>query len=388
MRIAVIHSYYRSDVPSGESSAVDASVRVLAEHGHDVLLISRRTDVERKKPLYGLRSAVRVMTGFGASPDRALEDFEPDIVHVHNLVPNFGTNWIERWQDRLLYTAHNFRTVCANGLLYRDGHNCFDCTSKSSWAAIHHRCYQGQRLASIPVAFATRGGVARSPLATKSRKVITLSHVAKGLFENWGVPTSRLAVVPNGVDDTIHRARPRSNGRWLVAGRISQEKGVLELVRSWPSGFALDVIGTGPQASELSALERPEVALLGSRTRERLRESIPDYEGLVFPSTCLEMQPTIVLEAMAAGVPIVALSGNAASGLVEQYKCGASYSDAVSLEIALARIADSRRTAGSRGRQAFEQYFTQDAWWQQMEGLYADVLDGGSRTSGGKDCPI
>jgi glycosyltransferase involved in cell wall biosynthesis len=213
--------------------------------------------------------------------------------------------------------------------------------------------------------------------------MIALSRAARNLFENWGVPASRLAVVPNGVDDTMHRAGARSNGRWLVAGRISEEKGVLELARSWPSGFALDIVGTGPLASEVAALERSEVALLGPWTRERLRESLAEYEGLVFPSTCLEMQPTIVLEAMSAGVPIVALTGNAASELVDEHDCGESYTDAPSLKFALARMSENRQIVGTRGREAFERNFTQGVWLQEMEKLYAGVFSEGRPTAGG-----
>ena len=44
MRIAVVHSFYRSDSPSGENQVVAQQVELLREAGHDVLLVARSSD--------------------------------------------------------------------------------------------------------------------------------------------------------------------------------------------------------------------------------------------------------------------------------------------------------------------------------------------------------
>src|SRR5574337_2103864 len=108
MRIAVVHSYYSNRVPSGENVIVDLQVEALRRAGHDVRVISRhQEDVERSRA-YPVVTAVRVATNRGPSPVHEINRFDPDIVHVHNLFPNFGRRWAARLSSRLVTTVHNY----------------------------------------------------------------------------------------------------------------------------------------------------------------------------------------------------------------------------------------------------------------------------------------
>ncbi len=127
MRIALVHSFYRSDAPSGENVVVMLQAEALRTAGHEVLLVSRHTDEEMRSRLYDVRSAVRVATGVGPDPTAQLRRFRPDVVHVHNLFPNFGERLLASWEGPLVATLHNFRPVCANALLFREGQVCTKC---------------------------------------------------------------------------------------------------------------------------------------------------------------------------------------------------------------------------------------------------------------------
>src|SRR2546421_567820 len=89
-RIAVVHSFYTSQVPSGENAVVAAQVESLRNNGLDVELFATATDEVAGQRWNPARSAARVATGHGRSPGRALRDFQPDVVHVHNLFPNWS----------------------------------------------------------------------------------------------------------------------------------------------------------------------------------------------------------------------------------------------------------------------------------------------------------
>ena len=64
-----------------------------------------------------------VALGRGFHPTEELRWFRPDVVHVHNLFPNFSTGWLARCPTPVVATLHNFRSVRANGLLFRSGDN-------------------------------------------------------------------------------------------------------------------------------------------------------------------------------------------------------------------------------------------------------------------------
>ena len=107
MRVAIVHSYYSSRQPSGENVVVDAQAAALTEAGHDVHVVARRTDEEERRSLHSVRAAWTVATGVGADPTDELRAFRPDVVHVHNLFPNFGTSWLARWAGPVVATLRD-----------------------------------------------------------------------------------------------------------------------------------------------------------------------------------------------------------------------------------------------------------------------------------------
>ena len=379
MRIAVVHSYYSSGAPSGENAIVDLSTQILREAGHEVGLFDRRTDAQRDSLLYTFRSGMRVATGLGASPSPVLREFAPDIVHVHNLFPNFGTRWLAEWRQRLITTIHNFRPVCANGLLFRDGVVCMACPNGSSIEAVKHSCYKDSRIATLPLAVRNLGGLPHDAIFSLSSRIITLSAAAKDMFERFGGSSERMVVLPNGVPSTQQVASGEGNGRWLTVGRLTVEKGISQLVGQWPATLELDIVGEGPLRDEISAKLTPGTRLVGSLNRTELLERMSQYEGLVFPSVCLEMQPTVVIEAMSVGLPVVALKGNAGADLVVRFGAGEVYSGPEDLERCLESARLSHEAFGAAGRHAYEQFYTPERWLASIEGLYADVAQSAER---------
>lgn len=377
MRIAVVHSFYRSDQPSGENAIVLEQIEGLRAAGHDVLLVARHSDEEARHRGYRIRSAIQVATGSGPDPSADIAAFSPDVVHFHNLFPNFGRTWVRRLTVPMVATLHNFRAVCANGLLFRDGHVCFDCPRGNAVAAIRHRCYRDSFVATLPLAIQTARGVSADPMFEAASALICLSQPARSIFEGFGAPAETLTVVPNGIVDPGLVAAPVGNGRWLYAGRLSEEKGALELVRSWPADLELDVVGAGPQLPAHRAIAGPNIRYLGVLKRDDLLSSMAHYDGLVFPSACLEMQPTVVIEAMAMGLPVVARRGNAGADLVVSAGCGTTYGDAADLRTGLLAALTSREEMGVRGRAVFRSDFRMDRWIARLEATYERAVAGG-----------
>jgi hypothetical protein len=85
VRIAMVHSFYSSSQPSGENTVVLNEVDALRRAGHEVALFAAHTDELEGEVFYKLRSGLRVATGYGRNPLKAIKDFSPDVVHVHNI---------------------------------------------------------------------------------------------------------------------------------------------------------------------------------------------------------------------------------------------------------------------------------------------------------------
>lgn len=102
MRIALIHSFNRSENPSGENAVVLRQVRALQDAGHEVLLVARRTDEDSRRRLYGLRSAINVAIFTGSLTQDQLDAF---------LRSALGFVFPSRWME-------GFPTVVAEALMH------------------------------------------------------------------------------------------------------------------------------------------------------------------------------------------------------------------------------------------------------------------------------
>ena len=189
-----------------------------------------------------------------------------------------------------------------------------------------------------------------------------------------------MSVLPHAVGVNVSTSSESGNGRWLAVGRLSPEKGFEILLNSWNPHNNLDIVGSGPLAKELKKVAPSSVSLLGSISRSELLRLMPRYHGLVFPSVCYEVQPTVVIEAMASGLPVVARYRSAGSSIVTANQCGVTYDESgkqhSSLDDALTMAFSRRRELGANGQRAFSARYSNEVWLEEMNSLYETVIRG------------
>ena len=311
------------------------------------------------------------------------ERVRPDIAHVHNtwyaLSPSV-LSVLTAADVPVVMTLHNYRLLCANASLFRDGRVCEDCVGSHPWHGVRHRCYRGSLIASTPAAatIALHGA-----LRTWSRHVrlfLTLNDFARSRFIRGGLPASKIRVKPNFVRDPGRRLHPPSQSRTILyVGRLSKEKGLEPLLDAWDAGgftgFELVLVGDGPLRPAFEQRPRPGVRLTGSLSREAVLDRMLRSRALVFPSVLYEGQPMVVLEALGCGLPVLAsrLGGNAEL-LREDWL--ATPGDRVAWAEALRRLADDdwANQAGVEARQLYNRRFNERTARRLLEEAYRTVL--------------
>ena len=361
MRILVVHSFYKPGLPSGENDVVLNQVDLLRERGFDVELWGP-TSPDDVGSMGKLRIGFRVALGRGQDPTSVVDRLKPDLIHVHNLFPNISTDWIARTSAPVVMSLHNYRTVCANGLLLRNGRPCADCLSGSSWPAVQHACYRDSRAATVPVL-----GFQRHLRAAIERDIDLLAFTSEMSREVLAplIPHRADVVLPDFVSDVGFRETAEmSDPYFVVLGRLSPEKGVDALLRDWPADRRLVIIGEGPQ--------RPELERLAARMRVEFRGFVDARErdvllqgatGLVLPSVTLEADPVVVAQALSAGTPCVVDHRTAPSRLADISAAIHPFHDVQSLEDALNSCAAlGKRTAA---RKLYESHWSAQAWLER-----------------------
>lgn len=345
--------------------------QALTRAGHSVEVFGQRTDERELSRLYKLEAGLTAASGLGPKP--RLEDFNPDIVHVHNLFPNYGKSWIKDSTVPVVTTLHNYRPLCAAGTFYRDGALCTQCPeSRSGLPAVMHGCYRG-RTGSIPVALGQRFG--RDPILRYSNAVIVLSEQMRSMYAQSGVPRAHMHTLPNFLPtDLDGGAGAGDGGYWLYAGRFSNEKGLIELLDRWPAGHKLVVVGSGELESEVrSRAVNNNIHVIGTVERGRLLELMRGAKGFVFPSRCLEGFPLIYAESLSAGTPILTWEPSVVSTLVESEGTGL-VGGSEGIEETL-KAADGL-FPGLRGhsRSVYESRYTEARWVSALNDIYRSVM--------------
>lgn len=379
MRVALVHGFYSSETPSGENAVVQMQLEALISGGHDAKLFAIHTDNFRRNISYKARTAVQVSTGLGHNPTRELSEFAPDIVHVHNLFPNFSTRWLSEWPGAVVASLHNFRPLCASGNLFRDGAPCTLCPTSGQIHGVVHKCYKDSALATLPLAIRNRRGVLNDPVLRRADGIIFLSDRARNIYSDFGLDPSKSTIIPNFVEPAGGKYKDVSaNAPWVYAGRLTPDKGIARLVEGWSSAARLDVYGDGPEMEFLRQLNSPCVTLHGSVSRDKVLQAISEAQGVVIPSLWAEGLPTIYIEALAAGVPVLAKEGNSAADDVLVSNAGAVFRDWADVPRLVESMRRNRLEIGQAAVSRFNQHFTKAAWLSRVETLYGDVLAPGA----------
>ena len=380
MRVLVVVHGFPPSAQGG--SEIYARAHALALHrqlGDDVVVLTRENDPTR--PEYDVREeqqeglrVVRINNTFrnargfeetyrneaiDAVSDRLLEQFRPDVAHIHHLtclstgiVGQLATRGIPRY-----LTLHDYWLICHRGQ-FLDMHYsvcenaecgavemCGGCLDPAVPAAAgyagrflraitRHAPAQATllRRGGVSVARAFAGGATGSQAASRTAHMrdvcanithfIAPSRFMRDRFVAFGIPKERITVADYGFDQTPFAATKRvpREGRlragFLGSLMISKAPHVLLEATRALSSDALSVTLYGAHTAYhgddsyrerlASLLEQPHVALHGPLPHADVPRAFASLDVLVVPSIWPENSPLVIHEAFLAGVPVIA----------------------------------------------------------------------------------
>jgi glycosyltransferase involved in cell wall biosynthesis len=375
----------------GEETVVALEKRMLRNHGH-VVEDFRVSNAQLKNAhtFWQILAAPSFLWSHRsyAMLRRRIAEFEPDVVHVHNTFPQLSPSvfWAARRAGvPVVQTLHNFRNVCANALLLRDGVRCEECVGRAGRSALRHRCY-ADSLSRTAVVVATN--VLHRSLGTYTRGVdafITLNDFNREIFRRGGLPDNKLLVKPNFVPASQLGKGPRKRQAVFVGAMIAS-KGVHLLLDAWNIaalvGFELLLIGDG---LERETLEREfahlgNIVWCGRLERSQILERMAESRVLVFPSLAYENCPMVVLEALSVATPVVCANHSSLAAMVQHQREGLVFptGDAQALASALRAALDADDHTWSRwssaARQTHVECFSDAVNYQQLISIYRKVM--------------
>lgn len=387
MKVLLCHSYYTQR--GGEDRCFEEERELLLANGHEVTEYVRRN--EELASAGRLTAAATMLWNRAAARDvsKLIDAHRPDVLHVTNAFPLISPSVCAAAHRRgvaVVQALHNYRMLCANSYLMRDGRPCEECIGRSiPLPAVKHRCYRDSAAASAAVAAMQ---VVHRTLGVWRNRVdafFTVSNFARQKFIDAGLPADRVHAKYNSVspDPGVSSG---AGGHIALVCRLSPEKGIATALAAWKNDASLPplaIVGDGPLRAEVeaAAARDPRITCHGELSNSDAQRVIGDARLLLMPSLWYETFGRTIAEAYAAGTPVAVSRLGAMAELVGDGAAGALFQagDAADLTRTVARLtalpAEEQLAMRLRARLAYERQFTPAQNYRRLLEIYTIALD-------------
>ncbi|MBV9100037.1 MAG: glycosyltransferase family 4 protein [Candidatus Dormibacteraeota bacterium] len=344
MTLRVTFASYDDSPPLGGQGVMLQGMRAaLKRRGVLTHTVAGRGDHAVRYPTVLRRAPLDLSLYLNQHPSMLMRG-SPDVVHAHG-GPG-GVLLLRRPRVPLVYTAHH---------TYAQAH-----PRGSAWrlpAPLEARSY---RLATM---------------------VLPVSPSTAAAVRAMGIPSSRIEVVPPGVDVPEADDAAREAARVLFVGRLRRDKGVLDAIdvmralveeRADVRGV---VIGDGALADEVRARvgREPRIEIRGAADASEVKREYARASLLLVPSR-YEGLGLVALEGQAAGTPVVGYDVDGLRHAVVDGGVLVPAGDAEALRaaaVALLQDDARRRELGERGRAFVRERHSWDRTAERLEQIYA-----------------
>ncbi len=279
----------------------------------------------------------RIFGGAGVKADfeKILTDFQPDVVHLHNihsyLSPILAQLASQR-HIRVVWTLHDYKLVCPTYSCLREGAVCELCFTDRSqvWKK---RCMKGSLAASV-LAYAEARYWNRKKLEEWVDTFICPSQFMADTMVRNGFSRDRLQVLCNFIPDSFRNEQEasvssssRETGSYCYVGRLSREKGLRTLLKV-ASGlpYTLYVAGEGPLKEELQReFPQENIRFLGQLNSAGVIALLNKVTFSVVPSEWYENNPLSVIESLCTGTPVLGARIGGIPELLQEESTGAVF---------------------------------------------------------------
>lgn len=327
MRILFILDEFLPENSGGAANVAFNLAKGIIKSGHDLLVLTATDNAEYVGNIEIEEVKIRrVLSGplghfrnyrnlknreILAMAEEVFKEYRPDIIHIHTLHHRFSygvINLAKRFSKAVFLTLHDAQTIY-NGKLFPKIKNCgLDPMQnyKISWI---------DRIKKDKLVYNPFQAFFINCALRKADKIFAVSGALKEALEANGI--SNIEVIHNGIIADEWPSGEAVGNNILFVGRVDRAKGIENLIRSFNiinseiSDANLTIVGDGNfspfgKFSTGGKTEKKDnIKILPWQNREKMKKIFSETKIVVVPSLYLDPFPTVNLEAMAAGKPVI-----------------------------------------------------------------------------------
>ena len=402
MRVLLLHNNYT--VQGGAEVFFHEIGRLLEKNGHQVAKFScAEDDIDApysphfpQVPHYAdggvLAKAARVPSVIYNREARdglakVIADFKPDIVHGFAIYGRLTPAILDAAKEAgvpAVLSCNDYKHICPNYKLFHHGKVCEDCKGGKFYSAVQNRCCHDSLAVSAVSALEAythdKMDIWRKNI---DRFLFASQFMARKTHEFWGEGRVTTDILQNPFDAEEHHVPLNAGKSMLYFGRLIEEKGVdvlLAAARLCP-GVPVVIVGDGPDRAkvELEAAELENVKFVGPAWGEDLKQYLYNARAVVVPSLWHENFPYVILQAFAAGKPVVGSQRGGIPELIQAGPHGWLFEPTRVAQLAetmhrAARLSDDEvLSMGSHAQKYVSDTFNDDAIYADLSRIYSEV---------------
>jgi len=402
MDILQINKFYWRK--GGSEAAYFGLIELLQQHGHRVISFSMKDnrnfssefsqyfveniDYEKKGIADKIVSVGKIIYSFDAmNKMRALlHDVKPDIAHFHIFQHQISPSVFGPLRERgipLVLTLHDLKPICPNYKMLTHGRICEKCKNRKFYQCFLNKCSKGSSLKSfvntIEMYFHYAMGYYQ-----KVNKFIAPSLFYRDKMIEFGFPATQVIHIPNFINLTHFEVSNIDKGYGMYFGRLSEEKGVMTLLRSLRTtpDIPFYIVGNGPQELAMRQLvaeyDISNVSFLGFKSGDDLKRLVMESSFIVIPSEWYENCPMSILESFAMGKPVIGARIGGIPEMIQELTDGITFESGNADDLAekmrvLWNDPCLRKIMGKNGRDKVASQYTPDKHYEQIMSVYNEV---------------
>lgn len=356
-------------------------------------IVERTRNIEKNRDVRILASAMKTHGPITMLPPEKLFD---DPIYLQRLRVS-STPYVSypRLQALSYYIGHHKPDILESyGFWYQAADTSARYAKKHKIPFIFHPIYYENAVRRKPIWQLYKNTIGKATFKAAD-VVVVLSEFEKKLIEQSNMPVKRFEIVPPGVDMELYAktaenpfsVRNISGTILLAVSRIAQSKGIQDIIRAIPDvkksvpDIQLAVVGEDfgyrsslkKLANELGVQE--SIHFLGKLSDVELLGAYQHAAAFVHASH-YEAFGIVLIEAMAAGTPVVARNDSAIPYVVPNNQASLlfdTHDDLVQSILAICSNKDLAKRFGEHGKEHVQKNFTWDTSIKKLIDIYEEL---------------